>query len=449
MKKQLLVLLTAAAMLMTGCNSATETSEAEGSNSGNDSASASEGGGSQSTDESSSGSQSTGEGWSDDIKAEMMTYLGEVLPFVQLDENTLEHGYEDYYTSGLYYIEDESPTDLLTGYGALLEAAGFEKSTEEGYDYYDKGELTVSFGWCEATSEYPEGNSISVLCPAYQEPITEEILLQEGYEKVNGWPTALVAETIEGSGITLPSIKDNDEWYVASELGSNDYGIYNCAYLAVHSEVAEEYATKLAAIGITYDEDYEAYYDEYYEIEIDMVENNGFTLIDIYGPYLDDTPEAVPTDNSFVKISSLEELVDGDYAIVCEAEGVAFNGGLDDMDSTENILEINPSEGSFGSTTLLEAGMFTITKTNDGYTIKNQDDEYIYRNADSNGMNIGTSAVSLEITFETNGDVNIIGAGGARLRYNKTSGQYRFRFYKSNSYAGQQAIQLYKFVEAE
>ena len=434
MKKQWLVLLTAAAMIMTGCNSA-DTSD--GSNS-------SEGG-----DTSGSSGQVVGEGWNEEIKSEMMTYLGEVLPFVQLDDNTLTHGYIEFLGIGLYSIEDESATDLLQGYGDLLISAGFEKETEDNEDYYVKGQLEVVYGWYEAEDETPAGNSIAVYCPPYVEPVTEEGLINEGYSKVLGWPTQVVADTLEGSGITLPSIKDEEEWFVATDVGSNDYGSYNCAFLAVHSEVKEEYVAKLEAIGITYDEEYEAYYDEEALIELDVYENNGFTLIDIYGPYLDDTPVAVETENSFVKISSLEELVDGDYAIVCESQGVAFNGDLDSLDSTENILAIEPKDGSFGSTNLLEAGMFTINKTADGYTVKSQNDEYIYRNANSNGLNVGTNPVSLEITFESNGDVNIIGENGAHLRYNKTSGQNRFRFYKTDSYANQQAIQLYKFVEAE
>lgn len=435
MKKQLLVLLTAAAMIMTGCNSSdtpADGNSSEGSNGSNNS------------------SQIVGEGWGEEIKAEMMQYLGEVLPFVQLDENTLEYGYFELFGYGVYSITDESPTDLLQGYGDKLVAAGYEKETEDDEDYYVKGDLEVMYGWSEAEDDYPAGNAITVYFPPYQEPITEEYLIEEGYSKVLGWPTQVVTDTIEGSGITLPSIKDEDEWFVATQVGSNDYGTYNCAFLATHSLVAEEYAQKLAAIGITYDEEYEAYYDEEFAIEIDMSENNGFTLIDIYGPYLDDTPEIVANDNSFVKISSLEELVDGDYAIVCESQSVMFAGYSDPLDSTENILDIEIASNSFGSSNLAEMAMFTITKTDDGYTVKSQYDEYIYQEANKNSLSVSESPVALEITFETNGDAKIVGgSNGTVLRFNAANDQQRFRFYKASSYAAQEAVQLYKFVEAE
>ena len=47
------------------------------------------------------------------------------------------------------------------------------------------------------------------------------------------------------------------------------------------------------------------------------------------------------------------------------------------------------------------------------------------------------------ITLDGNGNANIVGAGGAYLRYNATSGQYRFRYYKSSTYSSQKAIALY------
>jgi len=49
------------------------------------------------------------------------------------------------------------------------------------------------------------------------------------------------------------------------------------------------------------------------------------------------------------------------------------------------------------------------------------------------------------ITFADD-NADIVSSGGAYLRYNSASNQIRFRYYKSSSYTGQKAIQLYKKV---
>ena len=50
------------------------------------------------------------------------------------------------------------------------------------------------------------------------------------------------------------------------------------------------------------------------------------------------------------------------------------------------------------------------------------------------------------ISFDEDGNVNIVSSGGAYLRYNSASNQIRFRYYKSSSYTGQKAIQLYRVL---
>ena len=54
-----------------------------------------------------------------------------------------------------------------------------------------------------------------------------------------------------------------------------------------------------------------------------------------------------------------------------------------------------------------------------------------------------TTAYTNTISLGSDG-VNIKSSGGAYLRYNATSGQDRFRYFKSGTYTAQKPVQLYK-----
>ena len=82
---------------------------------------------------------------------------------------------------------------------------------------------------------------------------------------------------------------------------------------------------------------------------------------------------------------------------------------------------------------------FTYNKT--AGTLKSASGYYIGRTANSNGMNTSqTELYTNTISIDNSGNANITSSGGPNFRYNKTSGQTRFRYFTS----AQQAIQLYK-----
>ena len=286
MKKQLLVLLTAAAMIMTGCNSS-DTPAGDNSSAGGDSGESSQSSHNPALDDTE---------WADDVAAEMMTYLGEYLPFVQLDDATLEFGYSD--LVGAFFIYDESETDLFASvdYVAKLEEFGYT----EGKDAYDdtvytktvlsKNHAELYFGWEEATDYYAAGNTITV----YLNPVVDEdYLLEAGYEKQTGWPTDLVAATLEGSGVTLEGVNLQGEWYVAADIDvDEEYGeYYLMLYLATAGSYGEAMAEKCVAAGLEYDEEYNCYYEDVYYSEVDISEQDGFTFVSVFGPTLEYTPE--------------------------------------------------------------------------------------------------------------------------------------------------------------
>ena len=106
----------------------------------------------------------SGSEWSSEIQEEMEDYLGEVIPFVQLETATMYTEWDDEEYG--YFVGDESYTDLLQGYSSKL--TGWEEAVDDdGYTCYVKenkyGEtLVLYYDWYEASSTYPQGNEIAV-----------------------------------------------------------------------------------------------------------------------------------------------------------------------------------------------------------------------------------------------------------------------------------------------
>ena len=133
----------------------------------------------------------------------------------------------------------------------------------------------------------------------------------------------------------------------------------------------------------------------------------------------------------FTKITSTSQIGDGKYVIAYE--GLIFDGSLTTLDAVKNTKSMN--------LTNLLTSYFTIS---DGDVVS-ASGKYIGRTADSNGFN-QSDTDDFTNTVSIDGEENLVvtSSVGAILRYNKTSGQERFRFFKSSSASGQQAIQLYR-----
>ena len=133
----------------------------------------------------------------------------------------------------------------------------------------------------------------------------------------------------------------------------------------------------------------------------------------------------------FTKITSTSQIGDGKYVIAYE--GLIFDGSLTTLDAVQNTKSMN--------LTNLLTSYFTIS---DGDVVS-ASGKYIGRTADSNGLN-QSDTDDFTNTVSIDGEENLVvtSSAGAILRYNKTSGQERFRFFKSSNASGQQAIQLYR-----
>ena len=147
--------------------------------------------------------------------------------------------------------------------------------------------------------------------------------------------------------------------------------------------------------------------------------------------------------DSYKKVTSAEDLTDGQYLIVYEDGNLALNGGLTDkLDAVGNSISVTISEGTIESNETVDAANFTYDAT--AKTLKGAGGLYMGQTSDANGLvSSAETAYENTISFNEDGSVNII-SGSAYLRYNSASNQTRFRYYKSTSYTNQKAIQLYK-----
>ena len=150
-----------------------------------------------------------------------------------------------------------------------------------------------------------------------------------------------------------------------------------------------------------------------------------------------------PVDGKYVKVTSTDDITDGQYLIVSEEGSVAFDGGLTTLDAVGNTIAVAIENEEISATTTTCAAEFTI----DAGTIKSASGFYIGETSDANGLASSTETVYTNtLTIDEDGDADIVASGGAYLRYNANSGQERFRYFKSSTYSSQKAIQLYKFV---
>ena len=149
--------------------------------------------------------------------------------------------------------------------------------------------------------------------------------------------------------------------------------------------------------------------------------------------------------DKYVKVTSTADLTSGQYLIVYEEGSVAFDGSLETLDAASNTIEVTINNSEIGIDNITIASEFTIDVTTG--TIMSASGYYIGQTSNANGMQTSLeTAYTNTISFDESGNANIVSSGGAYLRYNNASNQDRFRYYKSSTYTGQKAIQLYKKV---
>lgn len=152
------------------------------------------------------------------------------------------------------------------------------------------------------------------------------------------------------------------------------------------------------------------------------------------------------TSGNFKKVTTNLTDWSGTYVIGYEAsstEVYLLNGMLTKLDAANNYISKSLNSGVI-SGSVASSYAFTISAVTGGYSIQSASGYYIGQTTDANELKSSTTkSYTNTIRFGAKGELDIV-SGGAYLRFNPTSGQMRFRYYKSASYTGQKAICLYK-----
>lgn len=152
-----------------------------------------------------------------------------------------------------------------------------------------------------------------------------------------------------------------------------------------------------------------------------------------------------PTPYYYKKVTTAPSDWSGEYLIVYEEGSVALNGGLSTLDAVGNTIGVVLNNNEIEATDAVNAATFTIAKMEgaDLYSIKAASGNYIGVTSYGNGLTSSETAIGNSLLLDASKNVVLTvttSGGDMTLRYNKTSDQKRFRYFKS----GQQAIQLYK-----
>ena len=179
-----------------------------------------------------------------------------------------------------------------------------------------------------------------------------------------------------------------------------------------------------------------AYADENENEQLDANEKYATCLI---------TVVAASASGTYQKVTSSSEIEDGQYLIVYETASVALNGGLSTLDAVSNTISVSITNNEIEKTAATQAAEFTID-VSEG-SLLSASGKYAGVSSYSNGLDSSDTLIenSFDIDENENALITVSTAGGTMtMKYNDTSGQTRFRYYKS----GQKDIQLYKFVES-
>ena len=258
--------------------------------------------------------------------------IGEVIPFVQLEEETLDYyAYVDDYGYPVVAIYDESSVNLLTDYDDILLDSGYEFYAEfddYGYDIfmYTKGNVIIQYDYYPGDDDYPAGNEIYVsLLELSETPDNPES------EYPDAWPAELIESYF--NGVYVPSVPNVTEYLVTDYMDFIGFIVVECA---ATSTMEEEYVNALREAGFTVEFDTE--YGQYFAVEstnsvqVDLYTDGSVFTVILSEPVVElpaEWPEGLINEYYGVSIPAPENVnvlgvvdyYDYDQTIVIEIEG--------------------------------------------------------------------------------------------------------------------------------
>lgn len=171
----------------------------------------------------------------------------------------------------------------------------------------------------------------------------------------------------------------------------------------------------------------------------------GSTTIDIEALYgtgsatLNLTVTAATTPTKWNKVTSENDITDGDYLIVYETGSKAFDGSLSSVDVNNNTIDVTISNNSITYNNTNYASRVAIKAISGGYSIKTASGFYIGNDLNKNTIQTNAGTAITNYISISSGNALIVGTGGRTLAYNSSNDQQRFRYMSTGG-----DIQLYK-----
>ncbi len=145
----------------------------------------------------------------------------------------------------------------------------------------------------------------------------------------------------------------------------------------------------------------------------------------------------------YVKVAEPRADWSGDYVIVYEGSDYMFDSSLETLDVASNYDAILEKPNNTIKADDADPYKVTIEKYNGGYSILCSNGKYMGVLNSDNTITSFSSPVVNTIEMTVNGDIDIV-CSNCFFRFNKQSGQTRFRYYKASSYTSQQPVYLYR-----
>lgn len=429
--------------------------------------------------------------WTDDEKKVMTDNFGEVLPFVTLgDGYIVTHIEGSEYSDEYVLIYDNYYLDLTDKIVDALENAGFTQIEDELYGvYYVKDNRTCAL---EVFVGYEGGNYLSIYFgeSQYVEATDIDLGLDE-IECVAGYEFDLLPELTPLNATSVITYTSSSEDVTVDKKGhvvvSKDAAVDLEVTITATAEegvedsfvirVVENVVTSVAmaqdeadiplgkelalnAQTLPLGSDGEIVWSSS-DDTIATVDENGVVrltadaevddVVTITASYKEDdtmfaecevTVVAVP---SYEKVTSVDDLKEGQYLFVNEDAKVALDGDSVEIEKTNNLVDITFSEGKIESSDSVDSRAFTIEEGKEGYTIGTPFGDYIgHTTTGKNTLDRSDDPLEVDISFDSNGNAIIAAEDGYELRYNASANC--MRFYKpTSSVTG--TIQLYRLAD--